>query len=114
MHQAPEMKRCIELCHECQETCLATVAHCLEKGGLHAEASHVRLLLDCSQICQTSADFMVRGSDLHVAVCRTCAEICERCAENCARFDDETMRQCAEVCRQCVESCAHMAGAAAH
>jgi hypothetical protein len=109
-----ELERCIDNCQECHEVCLRTVSHCLEKGGRHAEASHVRLLLDCAQICETSADFMIRGSDLHAATCRACAEVCERCADDCERMaDDEMMRRCAEVCRRCAQSCAQMAGAMA-
>lgn len=111
--QSAEMQRCIDLCQECHEVCLQTVNHCLEKGGRHAEPAHIRLLLDCDQICATSADFMIRGSDLHTSTCRVCAEVCERCAEDCDRFgDDAAMRSCAEVCRRCAQSCMQMAGAA--
>jgi hypothetical protein len=111
-HTSPEMKRCIENCHECHDICVQTTQHCLEKGGRHAEASHIRLLLDCAQICQTSEDFMLRGSDLHRLTCGVCAEVCTRCAEDCERMaDDVMMRRCAEVCRRCAESCHQMAGA---
>ena len=114
-HSTQEMERCIDNCQECQEVCLRMVAHCLEKGGRHAEPQHIRLLLDCAEICQTSANFMVRGSDLHAATCRACAEVCERCADDCERMaDDEMMRRCAEICRRCAASCAQMAGAAVH
>ena len=86
---------------ECHQVCLGTAAYCLQMGGRHAEAAHIRMLLDCAQICATSADFMTRGSDLHSRVCGVCAEVCERCAEDCERFgDDAQMRRCAEVCRR--------------
>lgn len=112
-HLSEEMRRCIDDCRECERTCLETVTHCLEKGGRHAEAAHVRLLLDCVDICSTSAHFMLRGSDLHVETCRACAEVCERCADDCQRLaDDDAMRRCAEVCRRCAQSCAQMAGVA--
>lgn len=105
-----EMRRCIEECSTCHDVCLATVTHCLQMGGEHAEASHMRLLLDCAQICDTSADFMLRGSELHGETCRACAVVCERCAEACERFnDDEIMAACAEACRRCAESCRQMA-----
>jgi hypothetical protein len=113
-HGTQEMEHCITNCDECHEVCLRTVAHCLEKGGRHAEAGHVRLLLDCAQICRTSADFMIRGSDLHALTCGVCAEVCARCAESCERMaEDELDRRCAEVCRRCAESCRQMAGAMA-
>jgi hypothetical protein len=104
------MQQCIANCQECHSVCLSTVAHCLEKGGRHAEASHVTLLLDCADICRTSADFMLRGSSLHGRTCAACADICRHCAEACERLgDDDEMRRCAEACRRCAESCAAMA-----
>ena len=111
-HQmSPEMENCIRNCLECHRICLATVAHCLQMGGRHAEPSHVRLLMDCAQICLTSADFMIRGSHLHGRTCAVCAEVCEACAQDCERVDgdDPMMRQCIEICRRCAESCRQMA-----
>jgi hypothetical protein len=75
-----EMRRCIDECLSCFRTCLETVTHCLEQGGRHAEAGHIRLLLD------------------------RCARDCE------AFGDDPVMRACAEACRRCAESCRKMAG----
>src|SRR5205814_907065 len=65
----PEMRQCIQECQSCHSSCLETVTHCLRKGGRHAEEGHIRLMLDCVEICQTSADFMLRGSDLHTRTC---------------------------------------------
>ena len=110
-----EMERCIALCQECHEVCLRNVPHCLEKGGKHAAASHIRMLLDCAEICETSANFMIRGSELHTETCRACSEVCQRCASDCQRLgDDPEMQECADVCLRCAESCAQMAGAYAH
>ena len=107
---AQEMQQCIENCLTCHRSCLETVTHCLAKGGRHAEAAHIRLLLDCVEICQTSANFMLRGSLFHALTCGVCAELCQRCADDCARFsDDQIMAQCAQICRRCAESCRHMA-----
>jgi hypothetical protein len=93
----------------CHGTCVETVDHCLQKGGRHAEAHHIRVLLDCAQICATSADFMLRGSEMHGSTCGVCAEACERCAADCERLaDDDMMRRCAETCRRCAESCRGM------
>jgi hypothetical protein len=108
-----EMQRCIDECLNCYSTCLQTVQHCLELGGKHAEVSHIRVLNDCAEICQTSADFMLRGSALHGRVCAVCAEVCRECERECRRMgDDETMRECADACRRCAESCERMAKAA--
>jgi len=104
-----KMQNCINECQSCHSVCVQTVAHCLQMGGKHAEPSHIRLLEDCAQICQTSADFMLRGSDLHGQTCGACAVICERCADDCGKFtDDEIMQHCAQICRSCAESCREM------
>ncbi len=111
-HQmSTEMRDCISNCTECHNICVETASHCLKMGGEHAEASHIRKLLDCAQACATSADFMLRGSALHARTCGVCAEACERCAESCERLanGDEHMLRCAEICRQCAASCRAMA-----
>ena len=117
MQQQPmssEMQQCIQECLNCHSTCLATVPYCLEMGGEHARAAHIGLLLDCAEICQTSANFMLRGSPFHTRTCGVCAEVCERCAQDCDRFgEDAQMKACADACRRCADSCRRMATMAA-
>lgn len=109
-HQSPEMQQCIQNCTSCAQICLETISYCLRKGGQHAEADHIRLLLDCVEICQTCTNFMVRGSELHRLTCGVCSEICRRCAESCEQMkEDEQMIACAEACRRCADSCKRMA-----
>jgi hypothetical protein len=104
------LRHCTDLCIDCHRSCLQNVPHCLAKGGAHAQPAHVRLMLDCADICQTSADFMIRESDLHAFTCAACAEVCHRCAEDCLRLgDDPHMAACAEVCRRCAQACREMA-----
>lgn len=101
-----DIERCISECLNCHRICLETVQHCLQMGGKHASPEHIKLLLDCAEICQTSANFMLRGSNLHGRTCAVCAEVCTRCAESCEETGDgEQMRACAEACRSCAESC---------
>lgn len=86
--------------------------YCLQQGGKHAEANHVRLLMDCAEICQTSANFLIRGSDFHRRTGAVCAEVCQWCAESCEQMGNDTYMQAYdEVCRRCVESCRQMAAA---
>jgi hypothetical protein len=110
-----DMQQCIQECTNCHSICLATVPHCLEMGGAHAAAPHIGLLLDCAEICQTSANFMLRGSALHARTCGVCAEVCEQCAQDCKRLggDDAQMRACADACQRCADSCRRMAAMAA-
>lgn len=105
------MDECIERCLECAEACEALVPHCLAMGGEHASVAHIRLLMDCADICTLSSRFMIRGSDLHMETCATCAAICDACAKDCERLagDDQVMRDCALACRRCEESCRAMA-----
>lgn len=105
------MRTALQDMSECQAVCQDTLMHCLSKGGQHAEADHIRVLLDCAEMCQTAASFMARVSPERVEICRVCKEICERCAESCERIaDDEQMQRCVEACRRCTESCREMAG----
>jgi hypothetical protein len=110
-HHAPGLKqRCIDNCTECHAVCLTTAVHALKKGGGHAEEAHIRLLLDCAEICQAALNFMLRDSPLHKLTCGACAEVCARCAEACERFpDDPQMVACAEICRKCAATCREMA-----
>lgn len=105
-----EMQMCIQNCMSCHQICVLTLSHCIEKGGSHSEAAHLKSLMDCAQICTVSADFMSRQSDIHASVCGACAEACLTCAQSCERFeDDAVMKACADLCRQCAESCKKMA-----
>lgn len=106
-----EMRECIANCSDCHGICVETAVHCLGMGGDCAAPHHQTVLLDCAQICATSADFMLRGSELHGRTCGVCAEACRRCADECERLadGDATMLRCAETCRRCAESCQRMA-----
>jgi hypothetical protein len=107
----PDMQACIDECLDCHRLCVETASHCLELGGEHAEASHIRTLLDCAELCATSAGFMLRSSPMHGEVCGACARACDRCAESCEGLgdSDEQMLACADACRRCAESCRRMA-----
>ncbi len=103
---SPEMQRCVDDCLETHGICLETVSHCLQMGGKHAEVQHIRLMLDCAQICQTNVDFMLRSSTFCGPTCSLCADVCTQCAEDCEQFrDDDQMMTCAQVSRRCASSC---------
>ena len=51
---------CIQNCQDCHRACLQTLTYCMKQGGRHAEPEHLRLLMDCADICLTSAAFMIR------------------------------------------------------
>jgi len=106
------MDVCIENCLNCARACEELISHCLFRGGEHASSAHIKVLMDCAEVCTVSANFMTRGSDFHVETCELCASVCAACAIDCARLahDDEMMARCADICRQCAESCKMMVG----
>jgi hypothetical protein len=105
-----DVEKAIQDCQECHDICLRTTTYGLQKGGQHAAVGLVTLLLDCAEICQTSADFMLRGSQFQQHTCVLCADTCDACAQACERFaNDPMMLACAATCRRCAESCRRMA-----
>ena len=101
-----EMQHSVQSSLDCSRTCLETVRHCLEMGGKHAEAGHITTMLDCAEICQTNANFLLRGSQSYLSFAQLCADVCDQCAVSCEQFgDDAQMRACAEACRRCASSC---------
>ena len=103
------LEQCITDCLGSHRMCLATGQYCIERGGLHAAAARLALLLDCAEICQTTANSMLRRSSQHQALCAVCAQSCDTCAESCETFrGDEVMARCAKTCRDCAESCRMM------
>lgn len=109
-HMSEDMRRCIQLCQDCHALCIQLIGHCLQLGGRHAAPDHIRLLMDCAQMCTITADYMARGSSLHDRTCGLCAEICRLCAESCERVqgNDQMVKQCVEMCRRCAGSCERM------
>ena len=109
-HVDRAMQECVEECSTCHHVSLLTTAHCLSLGGSHAEPAHITLLSDCADICLTTANLLLRGSEHYEATCAACLEICRAGEASCAEFhDDVNMRECADACRRCAESCEKVA-----
>jgi hypothetical protein len=108
-HNSEEMRRCIENCVECYKICMEATMYSAQKGGDYVKPKHLRLLMECANICNTSANFMLLGSEHHEKTCEVCAEVCRQCAEECNEIDDAMLKNCAEICLRCAESCQEMA-----
>ena len=110
-HTDDEMQKCIQLCRDCHAICTQTIGHCLKLGGRHAAPDHIRLFVDCAQMCATAADYMVRESPFHDRICRVCSDLCKQCGKDCEQEagDDKLVKQCIEMCRKCADSCERMA-----
>lgn len=79
--------------------------------GDQSKNEHVYLLLDCADICLTSAHFMQHGSPLHGYVCQACFQVCNHCAGICEQLGET---DCANACRNCADSCRYMANMVAY
>ena len=97
---------CLRNCTECHQVCLAMLVHPDVVGAL--DDDDMKLLLNCSQICATSADFLDTSSAYHRDVCGVCTKICTACADMCEGHGITVLRSCAQTCRTCADSCRRM------
>ena len=105
-----EMERCIRDCLECYRACVdAAINHQLGIVERHQiEPAHIRLLLSCAEICQTTATVVQSGSPLHKPTCRVAAKLCRRCATECEHAGG--LEECVRACRRSADSCQRAAG----
>lgn len=104
------LEQCIKSCTDSHVMCLTTARYCSQHGATHVAEGHLALLLDCAELCQTTANSLLRHSPQHPIVCDACARMCEACARDCAAFaNDSQMQRCAATCRECAASCRDMA-----
>ncbi|MDO8410932.1 MAG: four-helix bundle copper-binding protein [Phenylobacterium sp.] len=104
------MDDCVALCIASHRSCLTSARHVIEQPGLRAPAQFVALLQDCAELCQTTANSMLRGAPTHTLLCSACADLCAACAQACDAFKgDAVLTRCAATCRECGAACRHMA-----
>ncbi|WP_338405638.1 four-helix bundle copper-binding protein [Sphingobium arseniciresistens] len=110
---AMPMADCIDHCITSHRMCLETATYVTKQGGPLAKAALVAMLTDCAEICQTTANSMLRQSSFHRILCRACAETCYRCAQEClCHAGDQQMARCSATCKACAASCRMMADTA--
>lgn len=98
---------CIASCRACQDSCTRMAS--LLPGKLVFHTDHFHLMLDCAQMCGATADFLIRDSAWHGAVCDMCARICKASAQSCEHSGD--MEECAQNCLTCAALCLQVAQA---
>src|SRR5262245_60038795 len=82
-----ELQLCVDTCLDCFKTCQQmALTHCLEMGGDHVEPAHFRLMLDCAELCRSTATLMLSGSSAHFELCKLCAKLCRECAASCEKL----------------------------
>jgi hypothetical protein len=93
-----QMQNCINDCLNCHKVCMDQAMITLATG----KPEHVKVLLDCTEICLATAHAMMRSSSLHGYFCNACQAVCTHCANMCDTIGDQ---DCANACRSCATAC---------
>lgn len=105
------VQSCIDACLRSQRESIMTLTYLRDMGGAHIDPIRIRSLLDCADVCQVAATFMMRGSHRHVEMCAVAARICRDCADACDGTNDQHLRKLVEACRTCEAVCRELINA---
>lgn len=109
-----ELNRAATAAMECSLIASACADSDLARGA-SAMADCIRLCIDTSDICATTARILSRPSPTGHAwekLVVACATQCHECAQECAKHDHICCRQCADACRACEQACQQLLAAA--
>ena len=81
-----EMRRCIRLCLDCADVCIATGRMVSRQTEYEPETTRAEVE-SCRQSCSTCGEECERHAQHHEH-CRLCAESCRRCEAACAALLD--------------------------
>ncbi|MBP0600648.1 hypothetical protein J8I26_21220 [Herbaspirillum sp. LeCh32-8] len=107
---AGEVDSCQQACLHCHEVCRKIAFDVSAGAGQGMRLDDVRLLFECAELCQLSANWQLSGSQYCRQICAVCAQLCRECESRCA--GKMNMEECEYVCRRCAESCEAMAAMA--
>jgi hypothetical protein len=108
---SPEVRACVEATSDCYSACTETLTYSLDSGIDLFDQRHLRLLIDCCEVCQTAQNILLRASELSMMLAAVCVEACEKVADHCRQLDasDEQLAACAEVCDHTADCCRQLA-----
>ncbi|MCD6034303.1 MAG: ferredoxin [Rickettsiales bacterium] len=96
----------INACQECHFTCLEALAlHGDEKGGKQLSSQHIKRMMACIIISETTANMLTIHAPLIDQLCELCARLCEQCATSCKAIELESMTHCVASCQRCAKAC---------
>jgi len=108
---ATDLRAAFLACLRAHEACEAAVAHTLRSDNRGVN-ERVGTLLDCADVCRTTARQIRHGSPLLRGTAGVAAELCERAAEACAALAAApAMATYAEACRRGAACCRRLADA---
>ena len=101
----------IDALNDCAQACIADTGCDLGEENVGEMVRCVRLCLDCADVCVATAGVIGRltGPDLSVTrpLLEACANSCRSCGDECERHAPHHVhcRICAEACRRCERAC---------
>src|SRR6266487_5694265 len=84
---SPQVRACIDATSYCDTACTETLTYSLDSESDLFDQRHLRLLIDCCEVCQTTQNILLRASELSVMLSAVCAEACEKVAAHCRHLD---------------------------
>ena len=108
---AGALAACIDECFVCAQTCTACADANLGEPDLETMLRCITLCLNCSDVCLATGRVLNRQTEfvpeLAQAVLQACIEACRLCGDECERHahHHEHCRICADECRRCRQAC---------
>lgn len=102
-----EADSCQQACRHCHEVCRKTAFDMSRAAAQETNQDHIRMLFECAELCELSANWQLSGSQYCNQICAVCAQVCRECESHCVGKVD--LEECEYVCRRCAESCEAMA-----
>lgn len=79
------------------------MTHCLPGEGNGIHEARCDLLINCSDITQMTANFLLTNSEFQGDLCSLCAAVCTACADACDEV--ASLAECVAACRTCAAQC---------
>lgn len=104
----PLLQACVQACDDCQRILLDAA-----RGGADGASGRAmrRLLLDCAEICEATANYASAGSVFLPEVVAACVRLCDECGAACEALPaDAGLDACIDACRRAAAACFALSG----
>ena len=108
----------IDALNDCAQACIADTGCDLSEDNVAEMVRCIRLCLDCTDVCVATVGVISRQAEYDAGVVapllEACAAVCRSCGDECERHArmHEHCRVCAEACRTCERACRDLLAAA--
>ena len=100
----------LKILYDCVSECNHCASACLEEKDMKLMKDCILLDLDCSSVCEVTAEMIARDSAYAMHLLKVCGDICNACATECEKHAHLAhCKLCADVCRVCAEACEQFA-----